>query len=41
MIEWDRKEHIGETSECWWIVKRGKPIDNDGFWYLDGMIAHV
>lgn len=29
--------HYSTEKECWLSVKRGRPIDNDHFWYLDAV----
>ena len=29
--EWLRQNHDKET-ECWVVVKRGRPVDDDTFW---------
>lgn len=34
--QWLEKNHATE-SECWVIVKRGKPTDEHIFWYLDAV----
>ncbi len=34
--EWLIKNHQSE-KECWVIVKRGRPIDNETFWYIDAV----
>ena len=30
-------QYHGTESECWVVVKRGKPKDNDTFWYIDAV----
>ena len=30
-------EHHASEKECWLIVKRGRPIDENHFWYLDAV----
>lgn len=34
--EWLVRNHSKE-SECWVVVKRGRPIDDDTFWYVDAV----
>lgn len=34
--EWLIKNH-GTEKECWVEVKRGRPIDNGTFWYIDAV----
>lgn len=34
--EWLIKNHKSE-SECWVVVKRGRPKDDGTFWYIDGI----
>ena len=34
--EWLRQNHDKET-ECWVVVKRGRPVDDDTFWYVDAV----
>lgn len=34
--EWLIKNHNTE-DECWVVVKRGRPIDNGTFWYIDAV----
>lgn len=34
--EWLIKNHKTE-DECWVVVKRGRPIDNGTFWYIDAV----
>ncbi len=34
--EWLLRNHDKET-ECWVVVKRGRPIDDDSFWYVDAV----
>ena len=33
---WLMKNHRKE-SECWVVVKRGRPVDNGTFWYIDAV----
>ena len=35
--EWLIRNHKTE-KECWVVVKRGRPTDNDTFWYIDAVI---
>lgn len=30
-------ENYNKENECWVVVKRGRPIDNDTFWYIDAV----
>ena len=30
-------EHHDKESECWVVVKRGRPVDDRTFWYLDAV----
>ncbi len=30
-------EHAANESECWVLVKRGRPDEDAGFWYLDAV----
>ncbi|MBQ3300819.1 MAG: hypothetical protein IJH04_01465, partial [Eggerthellaceae bacterium] len=30
-------EHHASESECWVAVRRGRPIDEGSFWYLDAV----
>lgn len=30
-------EHYNIEKECWIVVKRGRPIDNGTFWYIDAV----
>lgn len=34
--EWLQKHHKSE-AECWVIVKRGRPKDDETFWYIDAV----
>ena len=34
--EWLMQNHKKET-ECWVVVKRGRPVDDDTFWYIDAV----
>ena len=34
--QWLMKNHRKE-SECWVVVKRGRPVDNGTFWYIDAV----
>ena len=34
--EWLRQNHDKEP-ECWVVVKRGRPVDDDTFWYVDAV----
>lgn len=34
--EWLKTHHATE-KECWVIVKRGRPKDDDTFWYVDAV----
>lgn len=34
--EWLEQNHRKQT-ECWIAVKRGRPIDDNTFWYLDAV----
>lgn len=34
--DWLEQNHARE-SECWVVVKRGRPIGNDVFWYIDAV----
>ena len=34
--EWLIKNHQSE-KECWVVVKRGRPIDSETFWYIDAV----
>ncbi len=34
--EW-LERHFLNSSECWLLVKRGKPVDPDAFYYLDAV----
>ena len=34
--QWLQKNHNKE-SECWVVVKRGRPVDNGTFWYIDAV----
>ena len=34
--EWLQENHNKET-ECWVVVKRGRPVDDDTFWYVDAV----
>lgn len=34
--EWLMRNHDKET-ECWIVVKRGKPVDDGTFWYVDAV----
>ena len=31
------QEHAGAETECWIVVKRGRPADPDVFYYLDAV----
>lgn len=31
------QEYYDSETECWVIVKRGRPIDDDTFWYIDAV----
>ena len=31
------QEHYSTETECWVIVKRGRPKDDDTFWYIDAV----
>lgn len=33
---WLSENHAAAT-ECWVVVKRGRPIDDDAFWYIDAV----
>jgi uncharacterized protein YdeI (YjbR/CyaY-like superfamily) len=33
---WLEKNH-GTEKECWVVVKRGRPIDDSTFWYIDAV----
>ncbi len=30
-------QHHADQQECWVCVRRGRPADNDSFWYLDAV----
>ena len=30
-------EHHSSEKECWVVVKRGRPVDEDHFWYIDAV----
>ncbi len=34
--EWLLQNHAA-APECWVAVKRGRPTDNNAFWYLDAV----
>lgn len=34
--EWLQKHHKSE-AECWVVVKRGRPKDDETFWYIDAV----
>ena len=34
--EWLSKNH-GIESECWLVLKRGRPLDDNKFYYLDAV----
>lgn len=34
--QWLQENHNKE-SECWAVVKRGRPVDNGTFWYIDAV----
>ena len=34
--EWLMQNHDKET-ECWVVVKRGRPVDDGTFWYVDAV----
>ena len=34
--KWLSENHDKE-NECWVVVKRGRPVDNDTFWYIDAV----
>lgn len=34
--EWLIKNHQSE-KECWVVVKRGRPVDSETFWYIDAV----
>lgn len=34
--EWLQENHDKET-ECWVVVKRGRPVDVNTFWYVDAV----
>lgn len=34
--DWLLRNHDKE-SECWIVVKRGRPVDNGNFWYIDAV----
>ena len=34
--EWLMQNHKTE-KECWVVVKRGRPADNNTFWYIDAV----
>lgn len=34
--QWLQENHNKE-SECWVVVKRGRPVDNGTFWYIDAV----
>ena len=31
------QENYSKESECWVVVKRGRPVDNGTFWYIDAV----
>lgn len=31
------EEHHATQDECWVVVKKGRPTDDDTFWYLDAV----
>lgn len=31
------EEHYSTETECWVIVKRGRPKDDGTFWYIDAV----
>ena len=30
-------EHSQTEKECWVVIKRGRPVDDEHFWYLDAV----
>ena len=34
--DWLLRNHDKE-SECWIVVKRGRPVDDGTFWYIDAV----
>lgn len=34
--EWLQENHDKEM-ECWVVVKRGRPVDDNTFWYVDAV----
>lgn len=30
-------ENHNKEDECWVVVKRGRPVDNETFWYIDAV----
>ena len=30
-------DNYNKTNECWVVVKRGRPVDNGTFWYIDAV----
>ena len=34
--QWLSENHNKE-DECWVVVKRGRPVDNETFWYIDAV----
>lgn len=30
-------EHYNKETECWVVVKRGRPVDSETFWYIDAV----
>ena len=30
-------ENYNKEPECWVVVKRGRPVDNETFWYIDAV----
>ena len=30
-------ENYNKESECWVVVKRGRPVDDETFWYIDAV----
>ena len=34
--QWLSENHNKE-DECWVVVKRGRPVDNGTFWYIDAV----
>ena len=34
--QWLSENH-DKADECWVVVKRGRPVDNGTFWYIDAV----